>query len=76
MTASPAERYRSFIRRQRHDATLSGRFAKSFPFDLDDFQINANDALESGSNVLVAAPTGAGKTIIADFAVTSPDIGA
>ena len=69
MTASPAERYRSFIRRQRHDATLSGRFAKSFPFDLDDFQINANDALESGSNVLVAAPTGAGKTIIADFAV-------
>ena len=39
------------------------------PFELDEFQMQANDALEVGDNVLVAAPTGAGKTVAADFAI-------
>ncbi|MDJ1370141.1 DEAD/DEAH box helicase [Gulosibacter molinativorax] len=38
-------------------------------FDLDEFQAHACQSLESGSSVLVAAPTGAGKTIVAEFAV-------
>ena len=40
-----------------------------YPFGLDDFQRRACEALEAGSGVLVAAPTGAGKTIVGEFAV-------
>ena len=38
-------------------------------FDLDPFQIEGCAALERGHSVLVAAPTGAGKTVVAEFAV-------
>lgn len=66
---SPAQRYARFKQTQRHRDSESERFARMQPFLLDDFQIEANDALEAGDNVLVAAPTGAGKTVVADFAV-------
>jgi len=36
---------------------------------LDPFQINAIDALDAGKTALVCAPTGTGKTIIADWLV-------
>ena len=38
-------------------------------FELDEFQLRALDAIDAGSSVLVAAPTGAGKTIVAEYAV-------
>ncbi len=38
-------------------------------FPLDRFQIEALDALDAGRSVLVSAPTGAGKTIVAEYAV-------
>ena len=38
-------------------------------FDLDPFQLEACVHLEDGKSVLVAAPTGAGKTIVAEFAI-------
>ncbi|MFM8267013.1 MAG: DEAD/DEAH box helicase [Ilumatobacteraceae bacterium] len=41
----------------------------SFAFDLDDFQIRALDALDDGESVLVAAPTGSGKTAVAEYAI-------
>ena len=44
-------------------------FRSSLPFGLDPFQATACAALESGQSVLVAAPTGAGKTVVAEFAV-------
>ena len=66
---TPAQRYASFQKVKAHRASIAQRFADSLPFDLDDFQSEANDALEAGSNVLVAAPTGAGKTVVADFAI-------
>ncbi|HWT32180.1 MAG TPA: DEAD/DEAH box helicase [Microbacterium sp.] len=44
-------------------------FAASRPFRLDPFQVAACHALEQGSSVLVAAPTGAGKTIVGEFAI-------
>ena len=45
------------------------RFEQSLSFALDDFQVRALDALDAGSSVVVAAPTGSGKTIVAEYAV-------
>ena len=44
-------------------------FAQQFDFPLDDFQTESCRAVEEGRGVLVAAPTGAGKTIVGEFAV-------
>ncbi|WP_018599621.1 RNA helicase [Mycobacterium sp. 155] len=44
-------------------------FTAQLPFVLDDFQVRACRALESGHGVLVCAPTGAGKTVVGEFAV-------
>ena len=44
-------------------------FAKGFDFAFDDFQVQACQAVADGAGVLVAAPTGAGKTIVGEFAV-------
>ena len=66
---SPSQRYAAFQKRQAHNTSVAARFAATLPFDLDDFQQDAIDALERGENVLVAAPTGAGKTVVADFAM-------
>jgi ATP-dependent RNA helicase HelY len=44
-------------------------FTRQLPFSLDDFQIRACKALENGHGVLVCAPTGAGKTVVGEFAV-------
>jgi len=68
---SPAERYAAARRRA---ATASrypalGDFAEGLGFGLDDFQREACEALERGSGVLVCAPTGAGKTVVGEFAV-------
>ncbi|WP_027501385.1 DEAD/DEAH box helicase [Rhodococcus sp. UNC363MFTsu5.1] len=44
-------------------------FAAQLSFPLDPFQKEACRALEAGHGVLVCAPTGAGKTVIGEFAV-------
>ncbi|MFE0747958.1 DEAD/DEAH box helicase [Gordonia sp. NPDC058843] len=44
-------------------------FTSRLAFRLDDFQLRACEALEGGHGVLVCAPTGAGKTIVGEFAV-------
>ena len=44
-------------------------FARRFPFDLDAFQRDAIDAVHLGMSTLVAAPTGAGKTVVAEYAI-------
>src|SRR5881296_3659838 len=51
---------------------LSGlfeRFQARYPFPLDDFQIEACRAIAAGQSVIVSAPTGAGKTLVAEFAI-------
>ena len=67
MNLSPADSYAKSKARSKFPKT--NRFAESFPFELDPFQIEACHALEDGKGVLVAAPTGAGKTIVGEFAV-------
>ncbi|CAN5528933.1 DEAD/DEAH box helicase [soil metagenome] len=47
---------------------LVERFERSYGFGFDDFQRRALDALLEDSSVLVAAPTGAGKTVVGEFA--------
>jgi ATP-dependent RNA helicase HelY len=44
-------------------------FAGQLSFEIDPFQRTACQALESGHGVLVCAPTGAGKTVVGEFAV-------
>ena len=44
-------------------------FAERLSFPLDGFQRTACERLEEGRSVLVAAPTGSGKTTVAEFAV-------
>src|SRR6478609_9417588 len=44
-------------------------FTRSLAFDLDPFQREACLSLQAGRGVLVAAPTGAGKTIVGEFAI-------
>ena len=48
--------------------SLAAQFERSYGFFFDDFQRKACDALEKDSSVLVAAPTGAGKTVVGEFA--------
>ncbi|HEU4398557.1 MAG TPA: DEAD/DEAH box helicase [Actinomycetota bacterium] len=48
---------------------LVDRFASGYSFDLDDFQRRGCLALASGRGTLVAAPTGAGKTVVGEHAV-------
>jgi ATP-dependent RNA helicase HelY len=38
-------------------------------FELDDFQIEAANAIRAGESVVVTAPTGSGKTLVAQFAI-------
>jgi len=45
------------------------RFAALYDFSLDDFQRKACESLADGRGVLVAAPTGSGKTLVGEFAV-------
>ena len=49
--------------------TMLDDFASLYDFSLDDFQRRACESLERGHGVLVAAPTGSGKTLVGEFAV-------
>ncbi|GAB2486971.1 DEAD/DEAH box helicase [Luteococcus sediminum] len=49
--------------------SLLEQFASGYDFALDDYQLKACAEVEAGAGVLVAAPTGAGKTVVGEFAV-------
>ncbi len=66
--ASPAQRYAAFRQRSEDGAELAA-FQGLYDFAFDDFQRRACQALAGGHGVLVAAPTGSGKTVIGEFAV-------
>lgn len=50
---------------------LFDRFRARYPFALDPFQVEAIQAIAAGRSVIVSAPTGAGKTLVAEFAITA-----
>ena len=57
---------------QRDEATDRpglASFRQLYEFEFDEFQVAACNALERGHGVLVAAPTGSGKTVVGEFAV-------
>ena len=64
---SPSQRYAASRRRTAYPRLTEFRAQYSFP--LDGFQVEAGEALEDGYGVLVCAPTGAGKTVVGEFAV-------
>jgi ATP-dependent RNA helicase HelY len=64
---SPAEAYAAF--KERADGPALTEFTGKLDFELDPFQRHACQALEAGHGVLVCAPTGAGKTVVGEFAV-------
>ncbi|MDT4900135.1 MAG: ATP-dependent helicase HelY [Pseudonocardiales bacterium] len=65
--SSPSARYAAARRRAARPVLTD--FRAGYPFELDPFQTDACEALEDGYSVLVCAPTGAGKTIVGEFAV-------
>ena len=66
---TPAEKFAAAKKRASHPLTTE--FIEQFEFGFDDFQIVACHAVEEGKGVLVAAPTGAGKTVVGEFAAFS-----
>ncbi|HLG69603.1 MAG TPA: DEAD/DEAH box helicase [Chloroflexota bacterium] len=73
--------YRGGSERERYDPAIAispqprpteadpATGALRFPFALDPFQADAIDAVEQGHSVLLSAPTGAGKTVVAEAAI-------
>src|SRR5215469_4904185 len=64
---TPAEQYRRF--RERQAAPEFTSFRELYDFEFDQFQVAACGALTAGDGVLVAAPTGSGKTVVGEYAV-------
>jgi ATP-dependent RNA helicase HelY len=64
---SPAEKYRAA--KKKSQLTELAKFTEELPFGLDKFQLDSCTALSEGKGVLVAAPTGAGKTVVGEFAI-------
>lgn len=64
---TPAERFAKAKKNKTHPSLESFRNIIKFP--LDEFQEKSCQALAEGQGVLVAAPTGAGKTIVGEFAI-------
>ena len=75
--SSPAERYAQWQATEKHgrdsglppQGDLVTDFRQRYVFPLDTFQVDACEALARGESVLVAAPTGSGKTVVGEFAV-------
>jgi len=65
---TPAEKFAAAKVRNQYKETTA--FVQSFDFEFDPFQVAACHAVEEGSGVLVAAPTGAGKLSLENLQLT------
>ncbi|WP_129359650.1 DEAD/DEAH box helicase [Rothia uropygioeca] len=66
---SYADKYQAAKARNQYLKSPLGLFESTLDFPLDEFQREACEVLQEGDGVLVAAPTGAGKTVVGEFAV-------
>lgn len=66
---SPAEPVRDEPEASASERAADGRVVRFKGYQLSHFQIRAVDAIEQGKDVLVSAPTGAGKTLVAEYAI-------
>jgi ATP-dependent RNA helicase HelY len=67
--SSPTEPATATASERGPSGSSLGEFQRMYDFPLDPFQSAACESLEQGRSVLVAAPTGAGKTVVGEFAV-------
>jgi superfamily II RNA helicase len=51
------------------DEIKYGEYFKKYSFELSNFQKHAIESIVTGNHSLVCAPTGSGKTLVADFAI-------
>ena len=61
--------YQAAQERNAHAKTALSKFEKNLGFPLDSFQRQACQSVEAGHSVLVAAPTGSGKTVVGEFGI-------
>ena len=54
---------------EKYGAAPDAAYASIFPFELDEYQIEALQHLRNDSNVIVSAPTGSGKTVAGELAI-------
>src|SRR5215472_13566838 len=66
---SPAERYAAYVHSKQTNHPELAAFQALYDFEFDDYQLQACRALADGHGVLLAAPTGSGKTVVGEFAV-------
>ncbi len=64
---APVERDEARLDSSRGPEPTGGRRWRGYT--LNDFQLEAVEAIDSGSDALVSAPTGAGKTLVAEYAI-------
>jgi ATP-dependent RNA helicase HelY len=57
------------MRSKQTDEPALAAFQALYDFEFDDYQVDACRALADGHGVLLAAPTGSGKTVVGEFAV-------
>lgn len=68
--STAAERYARFKQQKSVDSSpLLNKFLARLQFPIDNFQVRAITAIDANESVLVAAPTGAGKTLIAEYGI-------
>jgi ATP-dependent RNA helicase HelY len=53
----------------RADPDQRAEVVGGYPFELDHFHVEALDALHAGHHVLVAAPKGSAKTVVAEYGI-------
>lgn len=66
---SAAERYAAAMKRNAYARSQTAAFESTYDFSFDEYQVQACQCVEANDNVLVAAPTGAGKTVVGEFAL-------
>ena len=52
-------------------ASIRDQFITRYPFPIDRFQTESFDALDRGEHVVVAVPTGSGKTVVAEYGIAA-----